>query len=156
MELNEPLTSPLAKLWLQQLPAGRQVSAEWPGWRWPADTRQLRSQKMQNAEWTHRYRTARPEGWTFYTEPLPQFKGLNIPGSAESSYYGWVDQFNASGLGENTPINTGNESEGVLALKDGKWVVLRVPYPLGFYSKWMGGRIDVLMPDGKTAESGRP
>ncbi|MEP7257684.1 MAG: hypothetical protein ABI687_04840, partial [Flavitalea sp.] len=26
-----------------------------------------------------------PEGWTFYTEPLPQFKGLNIPGSAESS-----------------------------------------------------------------------
>src|SRR5687768_2349540 len=83
-----------------------------------------------------------PEGWTFYTEPLPQFKGLSIPGSAESSYYTWVDQFNTSGLGENTPINTGNESEGLLALKDGKWVVLRVPYPLGFYTKWMDGRID--------------
>jgi hypothetical protein len=83
-----------------------------------------------------------PEGWTFYAEPLPQFKGLNIPGSAESSYYTWVDQFNTSGLGENTPINTGNESEGLLALKDGKWVVLRVPYPLGFYTKWMDGRID--------------
>ena len=27
-------------------------------------------------------------------------------------------------------------------LKDGKWVVLRVPYPLGFYTKWMDGRID--------------
>jgi len=83
-----------------------------------------------------------PEGWTFYTEPLPQFQGLDQPGSAESSYYTWVDQFNTSGLGENVPINTGNESEGLLALKDGEWVVLRVPYPMGFYTKWMDGRID--------------
>ena len=83
-----------------------------------------------------------PEGWTFYAEPLPQLKGVTTPGSAEGSYYTWVDQFNTSGLGENTPINTGNESEGLLALKDGKWVVLRVPYPLGFYTKWMDGRID--------------
>ncbi|QHT72246.1 carboxypeptidase regulatory-like domain-containing protein [Rhodocytophaga rosea] len=82
------------------------------------------------------------EGWTFYTEPLPQLKGVNYKGSAESSYYTWVDQFNTFGLGENTPINTGNESEGLLALKDGKWVVLRVPYPMGFYTKWMDGRID--------------
>src|SRR5688572_4568209 len=83
-----------------------------------------------------------PEGWTFYTEPLPQLKGVTTPGSAEGSYYTWVDQFNSLGLGENVPINTGNESEGLLALKDGKWVVLRVPYPLGFYTKWMDGRID--------------
>ena len=83
-----------------------------------------------------------PEGWTFYAEPLPQLQGVKEPGSAEASYYTWVDQFNTFGLGENTPINTGNESEGLLALKDGKWVVLRVPYPLGFYTKWMDGRID--------------
>ncbi|HZY80956.1 MAG TPA: hypothetical protein VFE50_15645 [Cyclobacteriaceae bacterium] len=83
-----------------------------------------------------------PEGWTFYPEPLPQMKGVEGSGSAEASYYTWVDQFNTSGLGENTPINTGNESEGLLALKDGKWVVLRVPYPVGFYTKWMDGRID--------------
>ena len=83
-----------------------------------------------------------PEGWTFYPEPLPQIKGVDGPGSAESSYYTWVDQFDTSGLGKNTPINTGNGSEGLLALKDGKWVILRVPYPLGFYTKWMDGRID--------------
>ncbi|MDO1448404.1 hypothetical protein Q0590_19165 [Rhodocytophaga aerolata] len=83
-----------------------------------------------------------PEGWTFYTEPLPQLKGVNYKGSAESSYYTWVDQFNTLGLGENIPINTGNESEALLALKDGQWVVMRVPYPLGFYTKWMDGRID--------------
>ena len=32
------------------------------------------------------------EGWTFYTEPLPQLKGLSESGSAEASYYTWVDQ----------------------------------------------------------------
>jgi hypothetical protein len=83
-----------------------------------------------------------PEGWTLYQEPLPQFKGVTDPGSVEASYYTWVDQFDASGLGRNTPINTGNASEGLLALKDGKWVVMRVPYPMGFYTKWMDGRID--------------
>jgi len=83
-----------------------------------------------------------PEGWTLYPEPLPQLKGLADSGSAESSYYTWVDQFDTLGLGANVPINTGNGSEGLLALKDGEWVVMRVPYPLGFYTKWMDGRID--------------
>jgi hypothetical protein len=83
-----------------------------------------------------------PEGWTFYAEPLPQIKGVTDPGSAEGSYYTWVDQFDTFGLGRNVPINTGNASEGLLALKDGKWVVLRVPYPQGFYTKWLDGRID--------------
>ena len=83
-----------------------------------------------------------PEGWTLYPEPAPQIKNLTESGSAESSYYTWVDQFNTLGLGDNVPINTGNGSEGLLALKDGEWVVLRVPYPLGFYTKWMDGRID--------------
>jgi hypothetical protein len=82
------------------------------------------------------------EGWTFYAEPLPQFKGVTDSGSTEGSYYTWVDQFNTSGLGANTPINTGNQSEGLLALTNGNWVIMRVPYPLGFYAKWLDGRID--------------
>jgi len=83
-----------------------------------------------------------PEGWTFYPEPLPQLQGVTTPGSAEASYYTWVDQFGTLGLGANLPIDTGNGSEGLLVLKDGKWIVLRVPYPMGFYTKWMDGRID--------------
>jgi hypothetical protein len=83
-----------------------------------------------------------PEGWTMYPEPLPQLKGVTASGSAEASYYTWVDQFGVLGLGENLPINTGNASEGLLALKDGQWVVMRVPYPTGFFTKWLDGRID--------------
>ena len=87
-----------------------------------------------------------PEGWTLYPEPLPQLKGLSDSASAEGSYYTWVDQFDTLGLGADVPINTGNLSEGLLALKDGEWVVMRVPYPMGFFTKWMDGRIDD--PDG--------
>ena len=83
-----------------------------------------------------------PEGWTFYAEPLPQLGNVTSQGSGEGSYYTWVDQFNTLGLGENVPINTGNQSEGLLVLNDGEWVVLRVPYPMGFYTKWLDGRID--------------
>jgi hypothetical protein len=83
-----------------------------------------------------------PEGWTLYPEPLPQLKGVSDPGSAEASYYTWVDQFDTLGLGRNVPVNTGNASEGLLVLKDSKWIVLRVPYPLGYYTKWLDGRID--------------
>jgi hypothetical protein len=82
------------------------------------------------------------EGWTLYAEPLPQMKGVRDPGSAEASYFSWVDQFDTLGLGANVPMNTGNGSEGLLILKDGEWIVLRVPYPNGYYTKWLDGRID--------------
>jgi hypothetical protein len=50
-------------------------------------------------------------------------------GSAEASYYTWVDQFNTSGLGANVPMATGNANESLIAWVDGKWVNMRVPYP---------------------------
>ena len=62
--------------------------------------------------------------------------------SAEASYYTWVDQHNAVGLGENIPISTANLNDGFVALKDGKMVLMRIPYPMGFYAKGLDGRID--------------
>ena len=83
-----------------------------------------------------------PEGWTLYRFPGPQFRDVKDDGSAEASYYTWVDQFNTLGLGENVPIATGNMSDSYFALVNGKFVTLRVPYPLGFFAKWAEGRID--------------
>jgi hypothetical protein len=82
-----------------------------------------------------------PEGWTFYKYPGPGFEGIG-DNSAESSYYSWVDQHNIFGLGADVPVSTGNLNDGLIALKDGRMVVLRVPYPLGFYAKGLDGRID--------------
>ena len=82
-----------------------------------------------------------PEGWSFHQYPGPGFKGLG-ENSAESSYYTWVDQHNTFGLGENVPMSTGNLHDGLIAMKDGKMIVLRIPYPMGFYAKGFDGRID--------------
>ncbi|HEY1231782.1 MAG TPA: carboxypeptidase-like regulatory domain-containing protein [Candidatus Binatia bacterium] len=82
-----------------------------------------------------------PEGWSFYQYPGPGFQGIG-ENSAESSYYSWVDQHNTFGLGEDVPMSTANLENGLVAFKDGKMILLRVPYPLGFYAKGFDGRID--------------
>ncbi len=94
-----------------------------------------------------------PEGWTLYPAPGPQMKGVTDPGSADFHYYNWVDQFDTLGLGENIPIATGSGSDSLLALlpDTGEWVILRVPYPLGFFTRGLDGRID----DAKTGWKGR-
>ena len=84
------------------------------------------------------------EGWTLYTVPGPQMEGVDTPGSADFHYYSWVDQYNTLGLGENVPIANGSSSDSLLALdpETGEWTILRVPYPMAFYSRGLDGRID--------------
>jgi hypothetical protein len=85
-----------------------------------------------------------PEGWTVYPAPGPQMQGTDLPGSADFAYYNWVDQFDTLGLGRDVPMLNGTGSDSLLALdpKTKTFVVLRVPYPLGFYSRGLDGRID--------------
>jgi hypothetical protein len=82
------------------------------------------------------------EGWTLYQTDGPKMKGTDVP--ADFHYYNWVDRFNISGLGANTPFATGSNSDALLALntQSRQWTTLRVPYPMGFYSRGMDGRID--------------
>ncbi len=82
-----------------------------------------------------------PEGFAFHKYPGPGFEGFENA-SAEASYYTWVDQHNAVGLGENIPISTANLQDGFVAFKDGQMIMLRVPYPMGFYAKGLDARID--------------
>jgi hypothetical protein len=81
-----------------------------------------------------------PEGFTFYPIPGPGFQGDS--GAAENPYYTWVDWFNTSGLGAGTPLATGNQSDSLHALVEGRVIELRVPYPMGFFAKGIDGRID--------------
>ena len=67
---------------------------------------------------------------------------VDEPGAVQSSYYTFVDQFDTMGFGKNTPIATGNMSDSLEALVNGEWVSMRIPYPLGFHSKGLDGRID--------------
>ncbi len=85
-----------------------------------------------------------PQGWTLHATPGPQMKGVTTHGSADFHYYNWVDQHDTLGLGPNVPIATGSTSDSLLAFlpEEEEFVILRVPYPMGFYSRGMDGRID--------------
>ena len=85
-----------------------------------------------------------PEGWTLYPAPGPKFKGVTDNISADFFYYNWVDRYNTLGYGANTPIATGTGSDSLLLLdqQTKQWITLRVPYPLGFYTRGLDGRID--------------
>jgi len=83
-----------------------------------------------------------PEGWTLYPFPGPQLRDVRTPGSAEASYYVWVDRFGILGLGKNVPIAMGNLGDAIYALVDGKLLTFRLPYPSGLFPKNVDGRID--------------
>jgi hypothetical protein len=53
-----------------------------------------------------------------------------------------VDWFDTFGLGRNVPIAMGNLNSSILALVNGRFVNITVPYPMGFFAKNVDGRID--------------
>ncbi len=84
------------------------------------------------------------EGWTFYRTPGPNFKGATDEGSTDWHYLAFVDRFDTLGLGKDVPLINGSASDSVLAFdtESQEFVILRVPYPVGFYSRSVDGRID--------------
>jgi hypothetical protein len=84
-----------------------------------------------------------PEGWSFFDSPGPKMAGLK-EGSADWHYLTWVDLHDTFGLGKDVPIVPGTNSDSLLAIdpKTNDWTVIRVPYPLGFYTRGLDGRID--------------
>ncbi len=83
-----------------------------------------------------------PEGWTLHQLPGPQLRDVKDPGSAEASYYTWVDWFDTFGLGRNVPIAMGNLNSSIFAFVDGRFINITLPYPMGFFAKNVDGRVD--------------
>jgi hypothetical protein len=84
-----------------------------------------------------------PEGWTLYPIPGPRMKGVTDEINSDFHYYNFVDRFNTFGLGENVPMASGTTADAIYALQpDRKVMTLRVPYPRGFFTRGLDGRID--------------
>ena len=83
-----------------------------------------------------------PEGWKLYDVPGPKMAGTNI--SSDWSYLNWVDVYDTFGLGKDTPMAPGSNSDSLIALNkaDGKVHHFTVPYPRGFFARGLDGRID--------------
>ncbi len=84
-----------------------------------------------------------PEGWSFFDMPGPKVTGV-ADGTADWPYLIWTDLHNILGLGKDVPILTGNNSDALIAFlpDQQKWVMMRVPSPMGFFPRGMDGRID--------------
>ncbi len=127
-------------------PRGIDVDRNGVIWTALAGTSQLASFDRRKCKITNGPATAEgrycTEGWKLYPMPGPTIKGTNI--KSDYHYYNWVDQFNTLGLGENVPIANGTGSDLLIAFKPDtlEWITMRVPYPLGFHSRGMDGRID--------------
>jgi hypothetical protein len=85
-----------------------------------------------------------PQGWKLYPTPGPKFRGVSDQYNSDVHYWVWIDRFNVLGLGKDVPITEGGGSDSLMALspKDKHFLVLRVPFPLGFYQRGLDGRID--------------
>jgi len=82
------------------------------------------------------------KGWKIYDAPGPKVTGTTV--DSDHLYSTWIDYFNVFGLGKDVPFFPGTNSDSILAFlpKEEKWVVIRVPYPMGFYARDVDGRID--------------
>ena len=92
-----------------------------------------------------------PEGWKSFRMPGPAFQDGTV--KTDLTYLIDVDRHGVLGLGENVPIAGAANADALLAFvpQTGKWVTLRVPYPLGFFPRKSAGRID----DSKAGWKGR-
>lgn len=87
------------------------------------------------------------EGWTFYKSPGPSVDlgpGPEANNSADMHYYLWTDVHNTLGMGKDTVVLCGTNSDSLLAFdqKTKKFTVIRIPYPLNAYMRGLDGRID--------------
>lgn len=83
-----------------------------------------------------------PEGWTVHKKPGPTFQGTDI--SADLIYLTVVDKFDTLGLGKNVPLGFAVNSDSLVVppMAGRPWTTLRVPYPLGYFTRALNGRVD--------------
>jgi hypothetical protein len=85
------------------------------------------------------------EKFTYWELPGPKLKTTGAEtGSAEMPYYIWVDQFNTFGMGKDMVVTCGTNSDSMVLFDPltEKFSIIRIPYPLSFYSRGLDGRID--------------
>ena len=85
-----------------------------------------------------------PEGWTFYRMDKPTFANAEMPINSDESYLTQIDHYDVLGLGAETPVYgvVNTDSLEVFVPATEEFVTMRVPYPMGFFSRSSVGRID--------------
>jgi hypothetical protein len=82
------------------------------------------------------------EGWSIYRKGGPTYAGTNV--EADMTYLPQVDLHDTLGLGKDVPLYGTVNTDMLVAFVPNRkqFVTLRVPYPMGFFSRSANGRID--------------
>ena len=98
-----------------------------------------------------------PEGWTFQRMDKPTYSNAEMPINSDESYLTQIDHHDVLGFGPETPVYgvVNTDSLEVFVPATGAFVTLRVPYPMGFFSRSSVGRIDDPATGWKGRGSGR-
>jgi hypothetical protein len=82
------------------------------------------------------------DAWTVYRKGGPTYAGTNV--EADMTYLPQVDRYDALGLGKDVPMYGTVNYDSIRALlpQTNQFVELRVPYPMGFFSRSSNARID--------------
>ncbi len=85
-----------------------------------------------------------PEGWTFQRMDKPTYSNAGMSINSDESYLTQIDHHDVLGFGPETPVYgvVNTDSLEVFVPATGEFVTLRVPYPMGFFSRSSVGRID--------------
>lgn len=87
------------------------------------------------------------ERFTYWVTPGPKPAGAGAEvGSTDFHYSIFVDQHDTLGLGRDTVVLTGANSDALVVFNPATehFLVVRVPYPMGMYHRGIDGRIDDL------------
>jgi hypothetical protein len=116
----------------------------WQNWRGPYQMMSFDRRKCKVLNGPSATGQQCPEGWTMYSKPSPVFQGAPDSLRTDMLYLTQVDRANALGLGKDAVLSGDINADSFFALvpQSGQILTLRVPYPLGFYSRSASGRID--------------
>ena len=82
-----------------------------------------------------------PQGWTMWRTPGPQFADGT---TTDMHYYLWVDQFDTLGMGPDSIVINGTNSDSLIVFRPDSetFTVIRIPYPMNTFTRGLDGRID--------------
>jgi hypothetical protein len=125
----------------------------WQNWRGPYQITSFDRRKCKVLNGPNATGPQCPEGWTVYPKSVPSFQGAPEQYRADMLYLTQSDRDNALGLGKDVALAGAMNSDSLLAVvpQTRQVLILRIPYPLGFFSRSASGRID----DPKTGWKGR-
>jgi hypothetical protein len=82
------------------------------------------------------------EGWTVHKMGGPNYEGTNV--EADMTYLPQIDRWDTLGQGKDLPVWGSVNQDSLRAYNPGtnQFLELRVPYPMGFFSRSANGRVD--------------